>query len=186
MESCSLRATRCQETSHIPIWIMRQAGRYMKDFRALRQNYSFLELIKTPELAREVTLQPIQSFGMDAAILFSDILVVADALGCPLDYQDKTGPIIHKRVVHEGLPRLQVDGIEERLSYVTDATQDKIPVTLFGLGNSVFYPLLVGSGTQVIAFDSKANMANIRQSITSSIVIQGNLDPHFLLGRVVN
>jgi uroporphyrinogen decarboxylase len=116
MESCYLRATRCQETSHIPIWIMRQAGRYMKDFRALRQNYSFLELIKTPELAKEVTLQPIQSFGMDAAILFSDMLVVADALGCPLDYQDKTGPIIHKRVVHEeDLSRLQIGR-----SYQTD------------------------------------------------------------------
>src|SRR5262245_20773735 len=76
-----LRACRVQAVDHAPIWMMRQAGRVLPEYRALKEKYSFAELIRNPELAAEVTLQPIRRFGFDAAILFSDILVAPEAMG---------------------------------------------------------------------------------------------------------
>ena len=77
---------------------MRQAGRYMADYRALRQKHSFMQLCHEPDLATEITLQPIEAFGMDAAIYFCDILVTAEALGCQLDIVEKVGPVISNPV----------------------------------------------------------------------------------------
>jgi len=93
-----LRALRCDNRSRPPVWIMRQAGRYMPAYRAIRNKYSFLEMVHTPDLAAEITLLPIQTFGMDAAILFSDILVVVEALGVGLQFKDSLGPIIERPI----------------------------------------------------------------------------------------
>jgi uroporphyrinogen decarboxylase len=79
--SVFLRACLGLPTERTPIWLMRQAGRYMPEYRALRKSHGMLDLIRTPELAAEVTLQPIEAFGFDAAIIFSDILVIPHALG---------------------------------------------------------------------------------------------------------
>jgi len=93
-----LRACRGLPTEHTPIWLMRQAGRYMAEYRAIRAKYTMLEVIGTPELATEVTLQPINTFGFDAAIIFSDILPVLISMGLNLEFIKGEGPCIHNPI----------------------------------------------------------------------------------------
>ena len=89
-----IRALRGETLPRPPFWLMRQAGRYLPEFRSIRQQTSFLDLCYDPELAAEVTLQPIRRFGMDAAILFADILLIPDGLGQSLEYREGEGPIL--------------------------------------------------------------------------------------------
>lgn len=115
-----LAACACQPLERPPIWVMRQAGRYLPEYRALKAQSSFLEMVRTPELAAEVTLQPLRRFPLDAAILFSDILVIPEALGQPYAFRD-TGGIA---MAHRLETRAQVDALHdpaevpERLAYV--------------------------------------------------------------------
>jgi uroporphyrinogen decarboxylase len=96
--SSFLRACRRDPVEHTPIWLMRQAGRYMPEYRAVRSRHSMLEVISTPELAAEVTLQPIEAFGMDAAIIFSDILPPLIGMGLELEFVKGEGPVIHNPI----------------------------------------------------------------------------------------
>ncbi len=93
-----LRACRRQPVDRTPVWMMRQAGRYMAEYQALRAKHSLLELCRTPELAVEVTQQPLRAFGFDAAILFSDLLLPLAPLGIPFGFQEGEGPVIDKPV----------------------------------------------------------------------------------------
>lgn len=118
-----LRACRRQPVERTPVWMMRQAGRYLPQYLAVRSKVSFIELCKTPELACEVTLQPIDEFGFDAAILFSDILVTLEAMGMELVFGDG-GPSLPGPVRDRaGIDALVVPDPEESLGYVCDAVR---------------------------------------------------------------
>ncbi|HVO14413.1 MAG TPA: uroporphyrinogen decarboxylase [Alphaproteobacteria bacterium] len=120
-DSLLLRALRGQITERPPIWLMRQAGRYLPEYRQVRgQAGSFLDLCYNPELAAEVTLQPIRRFNMDAAILFSDILVVPDALGCRVEFRESEGPVL-ERVTEAGeIAHLRLGNVRPHLAPVYD------------------------------------------------------------------
>ncbi len=117
-----LNACHCRPVDRPPMWLMRQAGRALPEYRALKQEWSFLELVQTPELAAEVTLQPVRRFGFDAAILFSDILVVPEAMG--QGYRFREGGGIEMDFALDSatdLERLEDGAIRERLDYVARA-----------------------------------------------------------------
>jgi uroporphyrinogen decarboxylase len=121
-----LRALKGEKTERTPIWVMRQAGRYLPEYRATRAKAgSFLNLCKTPELACEVTLQPLDRYGFDAAILFSDILTVPDAMGLGLHFIEGEGPKFLHPIRQESdvlkQSALSEQAVADKLAYVTDA-----------------------------------------------------------------
>jgi len=117
-----LRACACEPLERPPLWVMRQAGRYLPEYRALKERHSFLELVRTPELAAEVTLQPLRRFALDAAIIFSDILVVPEALGQGYRFREEGGIAMEFRLeTREQLDRLDPAGVAARLDYVAQA-----------------------------------------------------------------
>lgn len=120
-----LRALRREPVDRTPVWLMRQAGRYLPEYRATRKRAgSFLAMAKNPDLACEVTLQPLARFPLDAAILFSDILTVPDAMGLGLYFADGEGPKFERPVrTAEDVARLAVPDMETELRYVMDAVR---------------------------------------------------------------
>ena len=118
-----LRACRGESVDRTPIWIMRQAGRYLPEYRAVREKVKFLELCRTPELACEVTLQPVRILGVDAAILFSDILLVCDAMGVQLVLDDDGPQFPQPLRSRADVDRLHVPDPEQELGYVMEAVR---------------------------------------------------------------
>jgi len=117
-----LRACRREPVDATPVWFMRQAGRYMEEYRALRKKHTLIELCKNPELATEVTLQPVKALGVDAAILFADILLLLEPLGAPFEFAAGEGPVIHTPVRDRaGVDKLRLFAPEEGLGYVLAA-----------------------------------------------------------------
>lgn len=137
-----LRALRGETVERPPVWMMRQAGRYLPEFIALRDQHDFFTRCQTPELAAEITVQPIRRFPLDAAILFSDILVVPQAMGIDFKMKESVGPWLDTPIrTLEQVENLQVSGAEENLKYVYDA----IEITLQKLENEI--PLIGFAGS---------------------------------------
>jgi uroporphyrinogen decarboxylase len=119
-----LRACRFEPVERVPVWIMRQAGRYLPEYQAVRAKHSFLEICKTPDLAAEVSLQPLRVLGVDAVIVFSDILIVAEAMGMQLDVPD-SGPVLSNPVRDRaGIERLRDFDPEGATRFVGDAIRE--------------------------------------------------------------
>lgn len=141
MNDVFLRACRRESVPYTPVWMMRQAGRYMPEYRALREKYSMLELCKTPELAIRVTKQPLVH-GMDAAILFADILLPLEPMGAPFEFAKGEGPVIHDPITNAAqIDKLRVIEPEEGLGYVLEAIKglkSEIKVPLIGFAGAPF------------------------------------------------
>jgi uroporphyrinogen decarboxylase len=117
-----LRTLRGEQTERPPVWMMRQAGRYLPEYMVLREKYGFFERCQTPELACQITLQPIDIIGVDAAILFSDILVVPQAMGLEVQLVESKGPYLPLPIkTKQDLARVRVPDVNETLGYVFDA-----------------------------------------------------------------
>lgn len=117
-----LRTLRGEQTERTPVWMMRQAGRYLPDYIKLRDKYSFFQRCETPELATEITLQPVDQVGVDAAIIFSDILVIPKAMGLEVQLLEGKGPFLPDPIKQASdLNRIYIPNVQEKLGYVFDA-----------------------------------------------------------------
>jgi uroporphyrinogen decarboxylase len=133
-----LKACRFEPVERVPVWIMRQAGRYLPEYRRIRERHSFLEICKTPELAAEVSLQPFRRLGVDAIIVFSDILIVAEAMGVPLEVPDG-GPVLGRKIRDEAGVRALKDFdplketrfVGEAIARLADLAGPEVPILGF-------------------------------------------------------
>jgi len=171
-----LRACKRLPVKRTPIWVMRQAGRYLPEYRALRKKADFLTMCKTPELAAEVTLQPIDLIGVDAAIIFSDILVIPEAMGMHLEMHEGRGPVFPNPIRNEADAKSLKD-IDPwiDLKYVLDA----VALTKKELGQRV--PLIGFSGSPwtllsyMIEGQGSKNFSNVKNLIYSDPKLAHNL-----------
>ena len=143
-ESVFLKACRREKTPYTPVWLMRQAGRYMKDYRAIREKTGFLELCKDPALAAQVTVEAQEKLKTDAAIIFSDILLILEPMGLSLEYVKNDGPVVHDPV-HDShtVDALKELGSAEPLSFVYQAIREarkklKSSIPLIGFAGAPF------------------------------------------------
>ena len=157
-EPTFLAACRRRPVPHTPVWIMRQAGRYLPEYRKIRSQVDFLTLTKTPELVAEVTLQPVRRFGMDAAILFSDIMTPVEGMGVALDFNP--GPVIETPIRSLAqVDALRVPDPEEGVPFVLEAVRilsEELPphaplIGFAGAPFTVFCYLVQGEGSKTFA-----------------------------------
>ncbi len=156
-----LRTSRGEKTERTPVWLMRQAGRVLPEYRAVRAKMgSFEELVKSPEFAAEVTIQPVDILGVDAAIIFSDILVIPDAMGCHYEMIESRGPIFPSPIKTEAdVNKLIISNPEEDLAYVLEAIKltkqglaGRVPLIGFaGAPWTIFAYMVEGSGSKTFS-----------------------------------
>lgn len=164
-----LRVARGEKTERTPVWVMRQAGRILKEYREVRSKLSgFIELVQTPDRAAEVTIQPVDILGVDAAIIFSDILVIPEAMGLPYTMEEKKGPFFPTTVKSESdLKKLRIaDG--DSLGYVIDAIKvtkrelhNRVPLIGFaGAPWTIFCYMVEGQGSKTFSVARKMLYTN--------------------------
>ncbi len=177
-----LRACRKEETERTPIWIMRQAGRYLPEYRAIREKADFKTMVKTPELASEVTIQPVDNIGVDAAIIFSDILVIPEAMGLDYKMVESVGPRFENVIKnHSDIVALDVEHVEEKLQYVFEAvrlSKKKLNgrVPLIGFSGSPFTLM-----TYMIEGGGSKNYVKTKQ-----FLLNYSNEAHLLLEKITN
>lgn len=183
MNETFLKACQGDKVPYTPVWIMRQAGRYLPEYQAIRQQTDFMTLCKTPELAAKVTLQPVERLGVDAAILFSDILVLVEAMGMRLEFHEKRGPVLPDPVRTRGLAdKLNVPAVEDDLAYVMETIKilrGKLNVPLIGFSGAPFtlstYMIEGGSSkdfshTKRMMYQTPALYAELMEKLTESVL----------------
>jgi uroporphyrinogen decarboxylase len=166
-----LRMIRGEKCERYPVWLMRQAGRILPEYRAVRAKLKdFKELVETPERAAEVTIQPVDLLGVDAAIIFSDILVVPEAMGLPYQMQEKKGPWFERTIQRDEDLSLISDTIDvaDRLGYVTEAIEitkkelnGRVPIIGFaGAPWTIFCYMVEGEGSKTFSRAKKLMYSN--------------------------
>jgi len=134
-----LDACKCRPTTITPVWLMRQAGRYLSEYREIREKYSFIEMCKTPDVAVEVTLQPVELLGVDAAIIFADIMLPLEGMGVDFEFSEGGGPVIRSPVGStQDVQKLRVAQAQEAVPYLLEAIKsarerlrDRVPLIGF-------------------------------------------------------
>lgn len=183
MNETFLKACRGEEVPYTPVWIMRQAGRYLPEYQAVRAEVDFLTLCKTPELAAKVTMQPVQRFGVDAAILFSDILIAVEAMGMHLEFSDKRGPVLGDPVrTKSAVDRLVIPDTEDSMPFVIEAIKilrSQLRVPLIGFSGAPFtlatYMIEGGSSknflnTKRMMFQNPGLFSLLMEKITTTVI----------------
>lgn len=165
-----LRAARGEKTERTPVWMMRQAGRILKEYRDVRANLSgFKELVETPERAAEVTIQPIDLLGVDAAIIFSDILVIPEAMGLPYQLIEQKGPWFENTIkTMEDVNKLKVADAQSDLGYVLEAIKitkkelnGRVPIIGFaGAPWTILSYMVEGQGSKTFSVAKKMLYTN--------------------------
>ena len=165
-----LRAARGETVERTPVWLMRQAGRILPEYRAIRQSLSgFKELVETPELAAEVTIQPVDILGVDAAIIFSDILVVPEAMGLEYQMIENKGPYFEKTIqTLADLEKINVPDVDDSLHYVMEAIRvtkkelnNRVPLIGFaGAPWTIFSYMIEGQGSKTFSKAKKMLYTN--------------------------
>jgi len=177
--------------NRVPIWIMRQAGRYLPQFQAVRRDHSFLEICNSPELMARVTLDPIEEFGFDAAIVFSDILLPVEALGLKLSYPSK-GPVIEPALVDpEHIGKLQSYDPREKLSTVLDGISlirerldPKIPLLGFVAAPFTLLSYIIEGGSSKNQAETKKFIFSHRRTAHRSLTMLAELLGEYLKAQI--
>jgi len=166
MNDTFLKACRGEKVDYTPVWMMRQAGRYLPEYQEVRSKLTFLELCKTPELAAEVTIQPVDILGVDAAILFSDILIPLEAMGLTLEFHEKIGPVFPDPVRdRQAVDRLIIPDPDKHLNFVMETIRilrrelaTKVPLIGFSGAPFTLATYLIEGGSSKFFFETKKMM----------------------------
>lgn len=180
-----LKACRGEAVPYTPTWIMRQAGRYLKQYQKIRGKVDFLTLCKTPELAAEVTIQPIDALGVDAAILFSDILIPVEAMGMKLEFFEKKGPVLNPPIRNEAsIKKLAVPNPEEDMNFVLETIKilrrelnGKVPLIGFSGAPLTMATYMIEGGTSKnflqtkrMIFQTPDLYASLMDKVTQTVI----------------